>query len=138
MVKEEVCGIASTQPLFIVELDKKKNQIVLGEEKDLYKTELVAKNFNFQVNFDKVLKMDNVTAKVRYASKPAKVRVEKVESGKGDGSDFQFLLNGCVPDEQNFSDRYRIVFDEPQKAITKGQSVVLYNGDMLLGGGIIC
>lgn len=115
MVKEEVCGIASTQPLFIVELDKKKNQIVLGEEKDLYKTELIAKNFNFQVDFDKVLKIDNVTAKVRYASKPAKVRIEKVDA-----------------------EIYRIIFDEPQKAITKGQSVVLYCGDMLLGGGIIC
>ena len=83
MVKEEVCGIASTQPLFIVELDKEKNQIVLGEEKDLYKTELIAKNFNFQVDFDKVLKMDNVTAKVRYASKPAKVKIEKVDVSKG-------------------------------------------------------
>lgn len=141
-------GIASTQPLFIVELDKEKNQIVLGEEKDLYKTELIAKNFNFQVDFDKVLKMDNVTAKVRYASKPAKVKIEKVDVskgtvlfdtvGKGDGSDFHFLPNGGVPDEQNSSDRYRIVFDEPQKAITRGQSVVLYNGDILLGGGIIC
>ena len=127
MAKEEVCGIASTQPLFIVELDKKKNQIVLGEEKDLYKIELIAKNFNFQVDFDKVLKMDNVTAKVRYASKPAKVRVEKIESGKGDS----FLF-------QDSSDRYRIIFEEPQKAITKGQSVVLYSDDMLLGGGIIC
>jgi len=127
LAKEEVCGIASTQPLFIVELDKKKNQIVLGEEKDLYKIELIAKNFNFQVDFDKVLKMDNVTAKVRYASKPAKVRVEKIESGKGDS----FLF-------QDSSDRYRIIFEEPQKAITKGQSVVLYSDDMLLGGGIIC
>jgi len=99
----------------------------LGEEKDLYKIELIAKNFNFQVDFDKVLKMDNVTAKVRYASKPAKVRVEKIESGKGDS----FLF-------QDSSDRYRIIFEEPQKAITKGQSVVLYSDDMLLGGGIIC
>jgi len=87
----------------------------LGEEKDLYKTELIAKNFNFQVDFEEVLKMDNVTVKVRYASKPAKVRVEKVDA-----------------------EIYRIIFDEPQKAITKGQSVVLYCGDMLLGGGIIC
>ena len=32
----------------------------------------------------------------------------------------------------------RQVFDEPQRAITKGQSVVMYNGDVVVGGGIIC
>ena len=132
MVKEEACGIASDKPLFIVELDKKKNQIVLGEEKDLYKTELIANNFNFQVDIDKILKMDNVTAKIRYTSKSAKVlsigtvlfdtvKNEKVEN------------SFC----QTSSEAYRIVFEEPQRAITKGQSVVLYKDNVLLGGGII-
>ena len=34
--------------------------------------------------------------------------------------------------------KIKIVFDEPQRAITKGQSVVMYNGDVVVGGGIIC
>ncbi len=49
----------------------------------------------------------------------------------------KFLLNGGVPDEQYSSDRYRIVFDEPQRAISKGQAVVLYDGDIVVGGGTI-
>ena len=86
----------------------------MGTEKDLYKHELVAKNFNFQVDFEKILNMNNITAKIRYASKPAKAKIEKLEN-----------------------DRYKIIFEEPQRAITKGQSVVLYKDDILLGGGII-
>ncbi|MED9948387.1 MAG: aminomethyltransferase beta-barrel domain-containing protein [Peptacetobacter hiranonis] len=36
------------------------------------------------------------------------------------------------------NNKIKIVFDEPQRAITKGQSVVMYNGDVVVGGGIIC
>ena len=107
-------GISSTQPLFIIELNKKENKIVLGEEKDLYKSELVARDFNFQVDFEEVQKMENITAKIRYAAKPANARIEKLEN-----------------------DKYKIIFEEPQRAITKGQSVVLYNDNILLCGGII-
>lgn len=114
MDKERAFGISSTRPLFIVELNKKENKIVLGDEKDLYKSELIARDFNFQVGFEEILKMDDITAKVRYASKPAKVKIEKCE-----------LLY------------YKIIFEEPQRAITKGQSVVLYKNNILLGGGII-
>lgn len=80
----------------------------------MYKKELVAKNFNFQVDFEKVLNMKNLTAKIRYAAKPASARIENVENNM-----------------------YKIIFKEPQRAITKGQSVVLYNNNVLLGGGII-
>lgn len=58
--------------------------------------------------------MENITAKIRYAAKPANARIEKLEN-----------------------EIYKIIFDEPQRAITKGQSVVLYNDNILLGGGII-
>ena len=95
-------------------MNKSKNQIVLGEEKDLYKSELIARDFNFQVDFEKIQKMENITAKIRYAAKPANAKIEKLEN-----------------------EMYKIIFEDPQKAITKGQSVVLYNDNILLGGGVI-
>lgn len=98
----------------MVELNKEKNEIVLGEEKDLYKDELIAKKFNFQVDYEKILEMNDITAKIRYGSSPAKVKIEKIGE-----------------------DSYKIMFNEPQRAITKGQSVVLYKENILLGGGII-
>ena len=101
-------------PLFIIELNKKKNEIVLGEEKDLYKNELIAKKFNFQVDYEKIIEMPKITAKIRYGSRPAEVKMENLNDGT-----------------------YKIIFKEPQRAITKGQSVVLYNDNILLGGGII-
>lgn len=95
-------------------MNKSKNQIVLGEEKDLYKSELIARDFNFQVDFEKIQKMENITAKIRYAAKLANAKIEKLEN-----------------------EMYKIIFEDPQKAITKGQSVVLYNDNILLGGGVI-
>lgn len=58
--------------------------------------------------------MENLTAKIRYGAKPASAKIEKIENNI-----------------------YKIIFEEPQRAITKGQSVVLYNNNILLGGGII-
>lgn len=58
--------------------------------------------------------MKDITAKIRYAAKPANAKIE-------------FAQNGM----------YKIIFEEPQRAITKGQSVVLYKKNILLGGGII-
>lgn len=114
MVKEKVCGISSSTPLFVVDLNKEKNEIVLGEEKDLYKKELITKKFNFQVDFEKIIKMENLTAKIRYGAKPANAKIKKIENNI-----------------------YIIIFEEPQRAITRGQSIVLYNNNVLLGGGII-
>lgn len=76
--------------------------------------ELDAKNFNF-IAFDTPPAEFRASTRVRYrqAEQPATVRV----TGE---------------------DTVHIIFDEPQRAITKGQAVVVYDGDMVIGGGEIC
>jgi len=109
----------------------------------LYKKELVARDFNFQVDFEKISKMEGITAKIRYASKPAKVKIEKCELLNSEKISLEqtkceslYMLhdNKGIQEAPYY---YKIIFEEPQRAITKGQSVVLYKNNILLGGGII-
>lgn len=103
-------GISYKNPLYVLEINKDNNTIVLGEEKDLYRNSLIATNINLLVDELPV----NVLAKVRYRAKEAKAK----------------LIWHDI-------DKVEVVFDEPQRSITKGQSVVFYENDICLGGGII-
>lgn len=106
-------GIAFGRPMFVTGINAKRNQIVLGSEEDIFKTELLAKDTNF-IAFDKLEKELEVTAKVRYAAKAAQATIYPEAYGK-----------------------VRVVFKEKQRAITKGQSVVFYDGNAVVGGGIV-
>lgn len=109
-------GISYKEPLYVVDLDKEKNQVVVGIEKDLYSKSLTAKNLNWLVpsviNDNKKIEC---YAKIRYRAKEAQAVV--------------YL---------NDKDVAKVEFVEPQRAITQGQSVVFYDEDgVVLGGGII-
>ncbi|WP_125154663.1 tRNA 2-thiouridine(34) synthase MnmA [Clostridium rectalis] len=106
-------GIALGKPVFVTDIIPNKNEIVLGEEKEIFKTELIAKEVNF-IPFDKLENKMRVTAKIRYSARPALATIEPVSSGK-----------------------VKVVFHEKQRAITKGQSVVFYLENLLVGGGVI-
>jgi tRNA-specific 2-thiouridylase len=106
-------GIAFGRPMFVTGINAKRNQVVLGSEEDIFKTELLAKDTNF-IAFDKLEKELEVTAKVRYAAKAAQATIYPEAYGK-----------------------VRVVFKEKQRAITMGQSVVFYNGNVVVGGGIV-
>lgn len=107
-------GIASDGKKYVVGIDAEKNHVILGENEHLFKTKLLAKNPNFQI-VDKLSAPLEVKAKIRYAAKPAKATV--------------------FPDGENII----VEFKDPQRAITPGQSVVFYQGDILAGGGeIVC
>ena len=106
-------GIALGKPVFISKINPKTNQVVLGDEEDIFKNELVAKDLNF-ILFDKLTSNLRVSAKIRYSAKPQ--------------------LATLIPLENN---RVKVVFDEKQRAITKGQSVVFYLENLVVGGGII-
>ncbi len=101
------------KPMYVIRIDKKKNVIVIGEEKELYQDILIAKNVNWidRANLTEPLK---VKAKIRYRQKES----EAVISNLGNG-----LVN--------------VKFSEPQRAITPGQAVVFYNRDKVIGGGWI-
>lgn len=105
-------GIAYKEPLYVLNLNKEKNEVIVGEEKELYSSELYANELNWLI-FDKLEKEIECYAKIRYRANPAKARV--------------------IPD----GNKVKVIFNEPQRAITRGQSVVFYIDDVLIGGGKI-
>lgn len=106
-------GIAYKEPLYVIKLDKEKNQVIVGNEKDLYSKEVIASNLNFMLDLD-LSEPIEIKAKVRYRAIPAKATLEILKDK-----------------------RAKIIFEEPQRAITPGQSVVFYIDGIVLGGGII-
>ncbi len=106
-------GIALGKPAFVTRIDCKKNQITLGDNEDLFKIKVVSENNVIAADTAESLDGKTVFAKVRYAASPAKA-VLKV-------------------------DEKRIIaeFEQPQRAATAGQSMVFYDGDLVLGGGFI-
>jgi tRNA-specific 2-thiouridylase len=106
-------GIALLKPYYVCDKIAETNTVVLGEANDLNSKTLEAGNINL-IACEQLTSPIRVTAKVRYKQK----------------EDFAVA-------EQIASDRLRITFDTPQKAIARGQAVVLYDGDIVLGGGTI-
>lgn len=106
-------GIAFGKPMFVVAVDAKNNTVILGEDKQVYKDELTAHTVNF-IPFDQLKEPMKVTAKIRYSAKHAPATITSLPNN-----------------------RITVKFDEPQRAITPGQAVVFYDGDVLVGGGTI-
>lgn len=106
-------GISAGEPRYVIRICPENNTVVLGKGSELFSNTLTASDFNW-IAGDAPQAEFRCKAKIRYrqAEQPATVYPEE---------------NGSV----------RVVFDEPQRAITPGQSVVLYSGDTVLGGGII-
>ena len=105
-------GIALGHPAYVGRKNAAENQVVLCSDEELYSDTLTARDFNW-ITFDSASKALRCQARIRYRHKeqPATVTV-------------------C-------GDVVKVVFYSPQRAITPGQSVVLYDGDTVLGGGII-
>lgn len=106
-------GIATGKPLYVVKLDFDKNQVVVGSNEDVFSTELIADDLNF-ITIDSLESPIAVSAKIRYGSHEGNAIVSPLDNGS-----------------------IHVKFDRPQRAITPGQSVVFYNGDLVIGGGII-
>ncbi|NFN98612.1 tRNA 2-thiouridine(34) synthase MnmA [Clostridium botulinum] len=106
-------GIAFGKPMYVVDINPFRNEVVLGDLEDLLNTELIAKDTNY-IPFDTLKEPMEVEAKIRYSQTPSKAIITPIEDG-----------------------RVRVNFNEKQRAITKGQSVVFYKDDLLIGGGII-
>ncbi|MDP4181290.1 MAG: tRNA 2-thiouridine(34) synthase MnmA [Bacillota bacterium] len=106
-------GIALGKPVFVVRIDVEKNQVVLGEEKQVFSDTLTASDLNF-ISIDKLEGSMKVNAKIRYSAKEAPAVISPLADG-----------------------RVKVVFETPQRAITPGQSVVFYDGDIVVGGGVI-
>ena len=106
-------GIANEVPLFVLGFNTEKNEVIVGEEQELYKKELTVNEVNI-VLFDKIEEPIKVMTKTRYSSKEYPSTIYQNEDGT-----------------------IKVVFDEPQRAITPGQSAVFYIDDVVVGGGKI-
>lgn len=106
-------GIAAGRPLYVVDIDRKRNAVILGEEQELYRSGLLAAETNF-IPFDRLAGPLRAEVKIRYAATPAPAVI--------------------IP---RSGDQVEVRFDRPQRAITPGQSAVFYQDDLLVGGGII-
>lgn len=109
-------GIAHEKPLYVVQIERLKNQIIVGEKEDLGSLEFIAKGVNW-VAFDEPGEPVRALVKVRYRHEPAPATLY------------------ALPDAAA-----RIIFDEPQDAITPGQATVFYDletGEEVVGGGWI-
>lgn len=106
-------GISSDEPLYVCKISAKDNTVTLGSQEALFSKEVTVRDFHW-ISGEQPQKAIRCKVKIRYrhAEQPA------VVNPVGEG-------------------QVHILFREPQKAITPGQSVVLYDGDTVLGGGII-
>ncbi len=106
-------GIALGKPAFVVSKDALTNTVVLGDNEDLFSYELMACDVNF-ISVESLRAPMKVTAKARYNQKDEPAVIYPEPDGK-----------------------VRVVFENKQRAVTSGQSVVFYDGDIVVGGGKI-
>lgn len=104
-------GIALGKPAYVVEKDTENNRVVLGDNDDLFSDTVYANDVNW-VSIERPGSSIRVCAKVRYNQKEQPATLYPLENGN-----------------------IKVVFDQPQRAITYGQAVVCYDGDMLVCGG---
>lgn len=106
-------GLALDHPMYVIEVNRENNTVVIGDNEDLFSTSVTAKSINL-IAVPNLYNPMRVKAKVRYRQQEQWATAIQVDE-----------------------DTLKIEFDEPQRAITKGQAVVLYDGDVVVGGGTI-
>ena len=106
-------GLSMPYPVYVLKVRPEDNSVVVGKDEMLYKKTLLTRNINL-IALDKIDSPIRAEVKIRYThkAKPATVR-------------------------QSDDDELHIEFDEPQRAITNGQAAVIYDGDLIIGGGTI-
>ncbi len=106
-------GLSLKQSMFVIKKDIQSNRVILGYTEDLMSTELIAEDVNL-IAFDSLEENKKAMVKTRYKQKEAPATLIPLGNGK-----------------------IKVVFDEPQRAITKGQAAVFYIDDTVIGGGTI-
>jgi tRNA-specific 2-thiouridylase len=106
-------GISHERPLYVTAIERAKNQIIVGDESELDSIEFTARGVNW-IAFDEPTDPVRAQVRIRYRHEPAAATIYPLADAHA-----------------------RVVFDQPQRAITPGQTTIFYNGDEVLGGGWI-
>ncbi len=106
-------GVAYHEPLYVIGINKDNNEVQVGTKEDLYGDSFRAKDMNW-ISIEELTIPMNITAKIRYQHEDENAYIEPLEDGE-----------------------VLVKFEKPQLSITPGQSVVFYDGDVVIGGGII-
>ena len=107
-------GISAGAPVYVLRKELDTGNVVLGSNDALFTRELTAERMNW-IAIPELTEPMSVTAKTRYSQRESAAVIQPLPGG-----------------------RVRAVFEEPQRAITAGQAVVFYDGEAVVGGGIIC
>jgi len=107
-------GIAAPDPLYVVRLDTRERRVTVGSNQDVFASELTADDLRWMLP-EKFSHAGHLTAKIRYGKREAACDARMMEDGR----------------------HIRVTFHEPQRAITPGQFIVFYDGEYVLGGGVI-
>ena len=105
-------GIAYKHPLYVIGFNGERNEVIVGSNERLFTNRMICKFYNFLD--DTIHKELKAEGKIRYAANPSPCTARILDD-----------------------DTMEVIFDEPQRAITPGQSVAFYNGTQLLGGAVI-
>ncbi len=116
-------GVAVNYPVYVHSIDAKNNVVVLAPNDALNSSGLIADDFVWPAEVEPNEKI-KALVKIRLASKPVPCTVEKYIPSEDD----TFAYNGTA---------WKITFDESQRAVAPGQSAVLYNDGVIIGGGVI-
>ncbi|MBD3182361.1 tRNA 2-thiouridine(34) synthase MnmA [Candidatus Poribacteria bacterium] len=103
------------KPMYVLKIEPSQNAVIIGTKEELLVNKLTASSANF-ISIPELREEMRITAKIRYNDPGARARVIPVENQKKS---------------------FRIIFDQPRRAVTPGQAVVLYDGDTVVGGGWI-
>jgi tRNA-specific 2-thiouridylase len=106
-------GVATGSPLYVININGAKGQVTVGGNESLLAQKLLARQINW-ISIDHLREPLRVQAKIRHRHEPAPARIENAAEGE-----------------------VLVTFDEPQRAITPGQAIVFYDGDIVVGGGWI-
>jgi len=106
-------GVATGSPLYVININGAEGKVTVGSNDDLLRTKLLARDVNW-IAIESLTQPLRVTAKIRHRHEPAPAILENAANGE-----------------------VQVTFDEPQRAITPGQAVVFYDGDLVVGGGWI-
>ena len=105
-------GIAYEYPLYVIDFNQSKNQLIVGKKDDLFKTEIIVDDLNFHVN-ENFEDGYQVLVKIRYAAPLTSAKLYHLDN------------------------QVKVILEKPQPSPTPGQSVVFYDNDILIGGGKI-